>query len=596
MNKLRVKFALSISIFIAIVIGSLVYLNISSQTKSLKEELHLSGKELSDSIYAGLKYPMSTGRGEVVEKQLMDIKSKLEGIEVYICDFDQKIVYATDKKTIGNSASDFIHNEKAVNSLKEILKTGRILKEAFEERASKNIINIEPIPNEHSCHHCHGSSRKVLGALITKQSADKVYATIGSLRNKNIGIAIVAICILIVMSYLLVQKLVTNRVIYLGHIAEKISQGDLSLYIKEMGKDSIGKLTNSIKTMVERLRELISQTTNAAEQVSSACSQVSTSSQEVAQGSSQQASSIEETSSSMEEISAMTKKNSENSQQANELMHETKKVIDKANDSIKKMVKSMEEIVKASEETRKIIKTIDEVAFQTNLLALNAAVEAARAGEAGSGFAVVADEVKNLAQRSSQAAKDTAMLIDGTIKKINEGAGLLKMSNEAFEEVEKSSSKVTELMEEISASSQEQYKGIQQVNRAIIEIDKATQKNVSATQEIASASEEMATQAKSLMELVKQFKTNGAYVLTSERPPAIARPAVLPRDEASRHERAGSDGGQVPEQVTSKPKLTDRNQNILCEQVTSKPKIEKKTVSKRPDEIIPMDDEDFKDF
>ena len=570
MNKLRVKFALSISIFIVIVISSLVYLNISKQTKSLKEELHFSGKAVSDSIYAGLKYPMSTGRGEVVEKQLIDIKSKLEGIEIYICDFDQKIVYATDKKTIGNSVSDFIHNEKAVNSLKEMLKTGRTLKEVFEERASKNIIHIEPIPNEHRCHHCHGSSREVLGALITKQSADKVYAAIGSLRNKNIGIAIVAICILIVMSYLLVQKLVTNRVRYLEHIAEKISQGDLSLYIKEMGKDSIGKLANSIKTMVERLRELVSQTTNAAEQVSSACSQVSTSSQEVAQGSSQQASSIQETSASMEEISAMTKKNSENSQQANELMHETKKIIDKADDSIKKMVKSMEEIVKASEETRKIIKTIDEVAFQTNLLALNAAVEAARAGEAGSGFAVVADEVKNLAQRSSQAAKDTAMLIDGTIKRVNEGARLLKMTDEAFEEVEKHSSKVTELMEEVSASSQEQYKGIQQVNRAITEIDKATQKNVSATQQIASASEEMATQAKSLMELVKQFKTDGAYarLLTPERPPATAR-----------HEQAGSDGGQVPEQVTSKPK------------------IEKKTVSKpRPDEVIPMHDEDFKDF
>jgi len=128
MNKLRVKFALSISIFIVIVISSLVYLNISKQTKSLKEELHFSGKAVSDSIYAGLKYPMSTGRGEVVEKQLIDIKSKLEGIEIYICDFDQKIVYATDKKTIGNSVSDFIHNEKAVNSLKEMLKTGRTLK------------------------------------------------------------------------------------------------------------------------------------------------------------------------------------------------------------------------------------------------------------------------------------------------------------------------------------------------------------------------------------------------------------------------------------------------------------------------------------
>ena len=176
-------------------------------------------------------------------------------------------------------------------------------------------------------------------------------------------------------------------------------------------------------------------------------------------------------------------------------------MVERANGSMTELTQSMEDISKASDETSKIIKTIDEIAFQTNLLALNAAVEAARAGEAGAGFAVVADEVRNLAMRAAEAAKNTAALIEGTVKKVKDGSELVERTNGAFAEVSKSAAKVTDLVSEIAAASSEQAQGIDQVNTAVTEMDKVTQQNAANAEESASASEEMNAQAEQMKEI-----------------------------------------------------------------------------------------------
>ena len=218
----------------------------------------------------------------------------------------------------------------------------------------------------------------------------------------------------------------------------------------------------------------------ASDQVASASNQVSSASQSLAEGSSEQAASIEETSASLEEISSMTKQNADHSNQADKLMKEANRGVGQANVSMNELTQSMGEISKASEETSKIIKTIDEIAFQTNLLALNAAVEAARAGEAGAGFAVVADEVRNLAMRAADAAKNTAQLIEGTVKKVNDGSGLVAKTSEDFNQVANNARKVGELVGEIAAASTEQAQGIEQVNTAVSEMDKVVQQNAAA--------------------------------------------------------------------------------------------------------------------
>lgn len=263
-------------------------------------------------------------------------------------------------------------------------------------------------------------------------------------------------------------------------------------------------ITRSITKPIKRFTQML---TEGADQVASAAGQISSASQSLAEGSSEQAASIEETSSALEEMSAMTKQNADHAGEADRLMKASNQSLNQANNSMKDLTVSMDGISKASEETSKIIKTIDEIAFQTNLLALNAAVEAARAGEAGAGFAVVADEVRNLALRAAESARNTSELIEGTVKSISEGSGLVNSTSAAFSEVITSSAKVGELVSEIAAASDDQAQGIKQVNTAVAEMDKVTQQNAATAEESASASEEMNAQAEQIRAMTNQLRS-----------------------------------------------------------------------------------------
>ena len=260
-----------------------------------------------------------------------------------------------------------------------------------------------------------------------------------------------------------------------------------------------------VRRINSTLRQVLGELSSASEGNAAAASQISASSQALAQGASQQAASLEETSASSEEISSITGKNAENAERAAEQMKDAASHIAEANTRLRQMVASMNEVDSSSDKISKIIQVIEGVAFQTNILALNAAVEAARAGEAGLGFAVVADEVRNLAQRCSQAARDTAGLIESSIGKTKEGKSHLDEVADSFRSITDSASQVNALVDEVRSASNEQARGVIQITAALAQMQQVTQQTAASAEEGAAAGEELSSQTRAMKATVARL-------------------------------------------------------------------------------------------
>lgn len=260
-----------------------------------------------------------------------------------------------------------------------------------------------------------------------------------------------------------------------------------------------------IRSIIRPLNKAIQNLTEGALQTSAASNQLASYSQQLSESNAEQVSSIEETSTTLEQAASMVRQNTENTRQAAILSKNANTSADQGNLEMQEMMLSMFELKKSSDQISKIIKVIDEIAFQTNILALNAAIEAARAGEAGAGFAVVAEEVRNLAQRSAQAAKDTEVIIEGNIELSEKGVKVAEKVKTVLSEITLQAKKVSELMEEVAAASQEHYQGIAQINNTMAQMEQSIQKNAANAEESASASEELSVQAENLKEIVFQL-------------------------------------------------------------------------------------------
>ncbi len=299
-------------------------------------------------------------------------------------------------------------------------------------------------------------------------------------------------------------------------IAQEIAQGNLDIEIKLTSDgDALG---TSFQQMIQTLNDVLLRVASIATELKDGSTQISTSSQGLSQAVNEQAASLEQISSSMEQLDSQTRSNAENAKAANLKAVESKTRAEKGFDQMQEMVQAMNEINTTADQISNIIKTIDEIAFQTNVLAINAAVEAARAGEHGKGFAVVAEEVRNLAQRSAQASKETTTMINNSIKKIESGVSIAQGTAHSLDAIMKDAGDVTELVEKIVGSSNEQALGVSQVNQGITQLNSVVQSNAAVADQTAESSERLDSFADLLKQLVSRFHLKGqAYHSESDQ-------------------------------------------------------------------------------
>ncbi len=413
--------------------------------------------------------------------------------------------------------------------------TDKALRPAIDASRGGNILRVTEIVNG-PMEELFPPVRSLIGELIAlqlreaKTGFEKSQARFVVVRNVSLAAIAFGVLIAGFMAFWLI-RLIARPLHEAVQIAKSVAAGDLTQRINVQSTNETGQLLQALKDMNESLARTVSVVRRGTETINVASGEIASGNADLSSRTESQAGSLEETASSMEELTSTVRQNADNARQANQLVLSASEVAIKGGNVVGQVVHTMGSINESSKKIVDIISVIDGIAFQTNILALNAAVEAARAGEQGRGFAVVAAEVRSLAQRSAAAAKEIKTLIGDSVSKVDTGSKLVDEAGVTMEEIVNSVKRVADIMSEITAASQEQSSGIEQINQAISQMDEITQQNAALVEEAAAAAQSMQDQAVELSHAVSIFRLD-AQSHTVSAPQA--RPAVLAQQQATR--------------------------------------------------------------
>lgn len=340
---------------------------------------------------------------------------------------------------------------------------------------------------------------------LVKASAERGRQDIDSARHLMVELGVAAVLMGIGFAWAITRS-ITHPLGEAVRVARTVASGDLTSHIEVRTNDETGQLLHSLKDMNESLKQIVRKVHHGADTIASASSQIANGNLDLSSRTEEQASSLEETVASMEQLTSTVRQNADNARQADHLARSASEVAVKGGTVVRQVVDTMNDIKVSAGKMVDIIGVIDGIAFQTNILALNAAVEAARAGEDGRGFAVVAGEVRNLAQRSAAAAREIKDLIGGSVANVDMGGELVAQAGATMDEILHSVQRVTDIMGNITAASEEQSLGIEQINQAMGQMDQVTQQNAALVEEAAAAAGSLHEQANQLALTVGAFK------------------------------------------------------------------------------------------
>nr|WP_113865619.1 methyl-accepting chemotaxis protein [Brenneria salicis]NMN90029.1 methyl-accepting chemotaxis protein-2 (aspartate sensor receptor) [Brenneria salicis ATCC 15712 = DSM 30166]RBP64322.1 methyl-accepting chemotaxis protein-2 (aspartate sensor receptor) [Brenneria salicis ATCC 15712 = DSM 30166]RLM31454.1 chemotaxis protein [Brenneria salicis ATCC 15712 = DSM 30166] len=360
-----------------------------------------------------------------------------------------------------------------------------------------------------------GATANQMNEAVETLLSNQLQSTQQDIRSSEIQLGIAAL-ITLVLGLLIswfISRQITSPLHQTLDMAERIATGDLTMSIKTARRDELGQLMSSMAKMNDNLHIMIDEIRIGVSQISTASGEIVAGNTDLSSRTEQQAAAVEQTAASMEELTATVKQNADNAHQANKLVISASQTAKQGGEQVHNVVKTMNDIEHSSKRIAEITSVINSIAFQTNILALNAAVEAARAGEQGRGFAVVASEVRNLAQRSSQAAKEIDTLIAESVRQVSQGAVLVGNAGKTMDDIVTSVTQAHDIMGEIATASDEQSRGIEQVNQAIVEMDSTTQQNAALVEQSAAAADSLEEQAT----LLKQKQAVSVFRLSNMR-------------------------------------------------------------------------------